>query len=164
MVLKVEVSCEPRPCIAAMAAMAIRAAITPQTIQRSTISGIPVAYSVARVQGQSGQLDVSVVAYEFARDQAYHFLTVTQAGNSNLFNSMYSSMRRVPASEAAGIRSRKLEVVTVRVGDTMQSLASRMAYGTGQMERFMVLNSLNAQSPLIPGQRVKIVVYGPPAG
>ena len=44
-------------------------------------------------------------------------------------------------------------------GDTMASLARRMAYSNYQAERFQVLNRLTASSRLTPGQKVKIVVY-----
>ena len=50
--------------------------------------------------------------------------------------------------------------MTVRPGDTVQSLASRMAYRNFQVERFLSLNGLAANSRLVPGQRVKLVVYG----
>ena len=50
--------------------------------------------------------------------------------------------------------------ITVRPGDTVQSLASRMAYRTFQLDRFLSLNNLAANSRLVPGQKVKLVVYG----
>jgi predicted Zn-dependent protease len=53
-----------------------------------------------------------------------------------------------------------LDVVTVRSGDTVQSLASRMAYRNHQVERFLSLNGLTGSSRLTPGQKVKLVVYG----
>jgi len=36
-----------------------------------------------------------------------------------------------------------------------------MAYRDFQIDRFLALNGLNANSPLRPGQKVKLVVYGP---
>ncbi|HEU4819682.1 MAG TPA: LysM peptidoglycan-binding domain-containing protein, partial [Qipengyuania sp.] len=45
-------------------------------------------------------------------------------------------------------------------GDTLQSLAGRMAYRDYQMDRFLALNGLTAGSRLVPGQKVKLVVYG----
>ena len=50
--------------------------------------------------------------------------------------------------------------MTGRPGDTVQSLARRMAYRDFQLERFVSLNGLAANSRLIPGQKVKLVVYG----
>jgi hypothetical protein len=35
-----------------------------------------------------------------------------------------------------------------------------MAYRDFQLDRFLALNGLNANSPLAPGQKVKLVVYG----
>jgi hypothetical protein len=36
-----------------------------------------------------------------------------------------------------------------------------MAYRDFQLDRFLAINGLNANSPLVPGQKVKLVVYGP---
>ena len=47
-----------------------------------------------------------------------------------------------------------------RSGETAQSLAGRMAYPNFQLERFLSLNGLPANARLVPGQRVKLVVYG----
>ena len=127
----------------------------------ATINGLPVAYTTARMATQQGQVDVSVVAYQFDSNSAYHFATVTQAGaGMGPFSSMINSVRRLSTSEAASIRPRVLDVVTVRSGDTVQSLAGRMAYDDLRLERFMTLNSLQANSTLRPGDKVKLVVYG----
>ncbi|MCC6829628.1 MAG: M48 family metalloprotease [Novosphingobium sp.] len=136
-----------------------QAAITPQAIQRTTVNGLPAAYGMARVQGSSGQLDVVVFAYEFSKSQAFHFVGITQAGSAAALNSLYASMRRLPASEVANVRPRKLQVVTVRNADTLQSLAARMAYDDARMDRFLVLNGLSSTSRLTAGQKVKIVTY-----
>ena len=76
------------------------------------------------------------------------------------FGGMFNSLRRISANEAASIRPRVIDVVTVGRGDTLQSLASRMAYRDFQMDRFLALNGLNPGSRLAPGQKVKLVVYG----
>ena len=136
-----------------------QAKVTPSSIQRTTVNGTAAAYGQASVQGGSGQLDVVVFAYEFSNNQAFHFLTISAAGSANQFNPMYSSLRRITASEASAVRPRKLVVVTAKSGDTLQSLASRMAYSDAAMDRFLVLNALNASSRIVAGQKVKIVTY-----
>jgi predicted Zn-dependent protease len=73
---------------------------------------------------------------------------------------MVDSFRRISPTEAAAIRPRVIEVVTVARGDTIQSLGNRMAYRDFRVDRFMALNGLAANSPLVPGQKVKLVVYG----
>jgi predicted Zn-dependent protease len=128
-------------------------------VRRTTVNGIPAAFATTRANTQQGQVDVTVFAYEFARDRAYHFVALNQAGQARLFDPMFASVRRLSEGEAAAIRPRRLSIVTVRRGDTVQSLASRMAYRDNQLERFLVLNGLSSNVPLTPGQRVKIVVY-----
>ena len=51
-------------------------------------------------------------------------------------------------------------MVTVRAGDTVQSLSQRMAYRDYRVERFLTLNGLGANARLVPGSKVKLVVYG----
>lgn len=130
--------------------------------QRQTqINGIPASYVIARAQTSSGVVDVSVFAYEFSRDRAYHFVMLTQGGTGvGPFTTMVNSLRRITTTEAASIRPKVIDVVTVRSGETVQSLAGRMAYRDYQLERFATLNGLTSTSRLVPGQQVKLVVYG----
>lgn len=144
---------------AAFRAVAGDTSVSPGTIQRTTVNGIPASWSTARVNSQSGQVDVTVFAYEFSRSSAFHFVTLTQAGRGSVFNSMFTSVRRLSTAEAAAIRPRRVDVVTVGRGDTVASLSRRMAFSKYQTERFQVLNRLTASSRLTPGQKVKIVVY-----
>ena len=138
---------------------AAQPAVTLGAIQRTTINGLPAAYASARATTQSGQVDLTIFAYEFARDRAYHFAVLTPANGATVFQPMFNSVRRLSDAEARAIRPRRIDVVTVRNGDTMQSLASRMAYSNFQLERFQVLNALTATSRLTAGQKVKLVIY-----
>ena len=91
----------------------------------------------------------------------YHFVMITRGGAGiGPFVPMVESIRPITPNEAASIRPRIIDVVTVAPGDTVQSLASRMAYRTFQLDRFLSLNNLTASSRFAPGQRVKLVVYG----
>lgn len=132
--------------------------IRPSSIERTTVNGIPAAYGTARVNSNNGQVDVTVFAYEFANNRAYHFMAITPAGGAGTFNSMFSSMRRISAQEAGNVIPRRIDVVTVGRGDTVQSLARRMAYTDAQVERFRVLNGLGSNEGVTAGQKVKIVV------
>jgi predicted Zn-dependent protease len=135
------------------------AQLRPSAVQRTTVNGLPAAYATARANTGRGQVDVTVFAYEFARDRAYHFQAITAAGRSGVFNSMFGSMRRITASEASRVVPRRIDVVTVGPRDTVQSLASRMAYSDAQLDRFRVLNGLRGNETVRPGQKVKLVVY-----
>ncbi|WP_298333277.1 M48 family metalloprotease [uncultured Erythrobacter sp.] len=132
--------------------------LEPQTLDRTTVNGLSAVYGQVRVNNGNSQVDVTVFAYEFARDRAYHFATITPAGRANPFGSMFQSMRRISANEAAQVIPRRLDVVTVQRGDTISGLARRMAYENAQEERFRVLNGLGRSDTLRAGQRVKLVV------
>ncbi len=136
------------------------ASLQPSAIQRTTVNGIPAAYATARANTNRGQVDVTVFAFQFANDRAFHFQAITAAGRGNVFNSMYGSMRRISSAEAARVVPRVIDVVTVRPSDTVESLASRMAYSNAKVERFRVLNGLRSTDRLTAGQKVKIVTYG----
>lgn len=129
--------------------------------RETMINGIPAMYSVGRANTSSGGVDVSVMAYRWAPDRAYHFVMLTRAGAGiGPFSSMVDSLRRITQQEAAAIRPRIIDVVTVAPGDTVQTLARRMAYRDFQLERFLSLNGLASNSRLVPGQKLKVVIYG----
>lgn len=132
--------------------------LAPATMQRTTVNGIPAAFGTLRVNNGSSQVDVVVFAYEFSKSQAFHFAAISPAGRSETFNPMFNSMRRISRAEAAAVVPRKIDVVTVGRGDTVRTLANRMAYTTAQEQRFRVLNGLSSTDTVLPGQKVKLVV------
>jgi predicted Zn-dependent protease len=129
--------------------------------QRITINGMAAALTTARVNTSSGLIDATVVAYQWDPQRIYHFVMLTPGGSGvGPFAPMINSLRRISPDEAAAIRPRIIDVVTVRPGDTVQSLANRMAYRDFKLDRFLSLNGLAANSALRPGQKVKLIVYG----
>jgi len=128
-------------------------------IQNTRVNGILAFYAQARVSSNNSQVDVTVFAYEFSKSSAFHFATIAPAGKGSVFSPMYQSIRKISIKEAAGIKARKIDVVTVKRGDTISGLASKMAYDSYQQQRFLVLNRMRANQRLQPGQKVKIVTY-----
>jgi predicted Zn-dependent protease len=129
--------------------------------QHTRINGMDAAYTTARLTTNSGLIDVSVAAYQWDPDHVYHFVMLTPGGYGiGPFTPMVNSLRKITPAEAAAIRPRIIHVVTVARGDTVQSLARKMAYRDFKLERFLALNDLAANSALSPGQKVKLVIYG----
>ena len=129
--------------------------------RRQIVNGMPAEFTTAHVDTGSGVIDVSVIAYQWDPSHIYHFVMLTRGGaGMGAFADMARSVRKLSRAEAAAIRPRVIHVVTVRPGDTAQSLAARMAYRDYKFDRFLALNGLSANSRLAPGQRVKLVVYG----
>lgn len=134
--------------------------LAPQELKRTQVNGLSAAYGTARVNNGNSQVDLVVFAYEFARNQAFHFAVVAPAGRAGTFNPMFQSMRRISASEANAVVPLRIDVVTVQRGDTISSLARRMAFDDNQELRFRVLNGLGNTNTLRAGDKVKLVVRG----
>jgi predicted Zn-dependent protease len=146
---------------AALADLAGQNAQLPQTaVQRTTVNGVPAAYTATRANANNQQLDVTVFAYQTAPDRAFHFAILTRAGQGmGAASSMVQSFRTLTATQAAQIKPRYVRVVTVGRTDTVQTLAGRMAFDDYRVERFLVLNGLTNNATLRAGDRVKIVTY-----
>ena len=130
-------------------------------VRSTTVNGVPAAYALARVAASNRQVDLTVFAYNPGGAGGYHFVTITPAGAGlGSFESMVGSFAQLSAAQTAAIRPRRIDVVMVKAGDTLNSLAARMAYGDYKLERFLTLNALASNAALKPGQKVKIVVYG----
>jgi predicted Zn-dependent protease len=69
-----------------------------------------------------------------------------------------ASFRRMSVAEARAARPLRLKSVTVTARDNIDRLAQRMAYHDKQIERFRVINGLDQNDKLKPGDVVKIVV------
>src|SRR5439155_8730634 len=98
-------------------------------LQRVDINGIPAAITTARGQTDTGLIDASVVAYQWDAQRVYYFVMLTPGGYGVApFVPMINSLRRITPAESAAIRPRVIHIEMVRPGDSVQSLASRMAY------------------------------------
>ncbi|MEP7131159.1 MAG: M48 family metalloprotease [Sphingomicrobium sp.] len=130
--------------------------------QRTMIYGMPAAFTTARFNTSSGLIDVSVVAYQWDPQRVYHFVMLTPGGSGiGAFTPMVNSLRKITPAEASAIRPRIIQLAKVAPGDTVQSLAAQMAYREFKLDRFLTLNDLSPGSRLVPGQKVKLIVYGP---
>jgi predicted Zn-dependent protease len=128
-------------------------------ITQTTVHGIPAFYATALVPTQQGgQNELTVFAYEFSADTAYHFVTISPA-NTNPFNTMFQSMDRLSQAQADSIKPRKVKIITIGKSDTVASVAAKMAYSSLQTERFLALNGMQGNASLVAGSKMKIVTY-----
>ena len=130
------------------------------SINTRQLNGINAAYASASANTQSGPVIVTVYAYEVSANSAFHFVAITPVGSQGVFDTMFESFRRLTNGEAAAIKPKKVNVVTVKRGDTVASLAAGMAYSDYKVERFQVLNAITGNAVVKPGQKVKIIVPG----
>lgn len=125
--------------------------------ERFEVGGMAAATAVTRAR----KFNMRLVAVEFAPDRVYRFLigTPPQMGDrlDAALREMVMSFRRISESEAQSATPLRVRAITVRPGDTVESLAARMTFADYREERFRVLNSLAPGERLQAGRTVKIV-------
>jgi predicted Zn-dependent protease len=79
------------------------------------------------------------------------------AGIEQALSDTLASFHRLSPSEIARLSPLRIDVVAVRPGDTIASLAARMEGTERKAELFRLLNGLQPEDRLVPGQEVKLV-------
>lgn len=130
-------------------------------LEKIDMDGMEAATGWLQVQGNSGPINLRLVALRWDATTVYRFMIVSPqqytAALEMPMRRMLGSFRRLSQAEAAALRPLRLRVVEVRGGDTIDSFAQRMAFDDFRRERFMVLNGITSNSQLQPGMLVKIV-------
>jgi len=126
------------------------------TVEDLTVSGFPTATAIARGE----QWRFRIYALRFGSD-VYRFVFASKAKNGEgdrSFRETVNTFRRLTLAETQAARPLRLKVITVQPGDTVESLSHRMAGVDRQLDRFRILNGLDAKSTVKARDRVKIVV------
>ncbi len=121
-----------------------------------TINGFPAASATA----SGDQWQFKIFALRFDND-VYRFIFATKQKTTESERNAretVNSFRRLTLEEIQAARPLRIKVITVQPGDTVESLSHRMAGVDHPMERFRVLNGLDAHAQVKVRDRVKIVV------
>lgn len=76
------------------------------------------------------------------------------------FESAIRSFRSLSAQEAAQVRPDRIDIYTVRGGDTWESIARRTSDGAIKASTLAIMNGYEPNQPPRTGDRIKIVVEG----
>ena len=121
-----------------------------------TINGFPAASATAR----GDQWQFKIYALRFGSD-VYRFIFASRQRTTESERNAretVNSFRRLTLEEIQAARPLRIKVITVQPGDTVESLSHRMDDVDHPMERFRVLNGLDAHAQVKVRDRVKIVV------
>jgi predicted Zn-dependent protease len=121
-----------------------------------TINGLPAASATAH----GDQWQFKIYALRFGSD-VYRFIFATRQKTTESERNAretVNSFRRLTLEEIQAARPLRIKVITVQPGDTVESLSHRMDGVDHPMERFRVLNGLDAHAQVKVRDRVKIVV------
>ncbi|HWH17592.1 MAG TPA: M48 family metalloprotease [Allosphingosinicella sp.] len=128
---------------------------------RTVINGVPAIIVPAIVQAPEGEVQITIAAYSGGGGAPYHFIMLSPPGDGTAvaLAALFGSFRLLTPAEVASLRPRQVRVVTAGPGDTLQSLAARMAYPDYKMERFLTLNDRDPNQQVRPGDKVKLVLF-----
>jgi len=133
-----------------------KASVDKASTEELTINGLPAATAVARgeqwyYRSYALRVDADVYRFVFASRQK------TTESERNARETV-NSFRKLTLEEVQSARPLRIKVITVQPGDTVESLSHRIAGVDHPMERFRVLNGLDARAQVKVRDRVKIVV------
>lgn len=132
--------------------------------ERAEVNGLD-AY-VGTYQGQMQGLGtvVTLAAHIVHERNVYLFAGLAPANEfesvQRQFAQSIRSFRELSRQEAANIRPNRVDLYTVRQGDTWQSIAERLSRGAVKASTLAIMNNYEPNQPPRPGDRVKIVVEG----
>jgi predicted Zn-dependent protease len=133
-----------------------------EQLDEFTVDGLPGATGIARVETQEGVRQVRLAAIRMPDGGAYRFVFVSTPDQAERYHQeivdTVSSFRRLDEGEAADLQPYRVSLHEVRPGETVAGLAERMPYEDYREQRFRVLNGLDAEAEVQPGQLVKLVV------
>ena len=126
-------------------------------LSRFKINGMNAASALARVNNYNARL----VVIEYSPTRVYRFLlgTLPQVGGryDRSLREIYGSFHRISKAQASRVKPLRIRIVKVSAGQSVASLAKRMAFSNYREQRFRVLNGLSANERLRAGERVKLI-------
>lgn len=126
------------------------------SVKRFTVNGLPAASAAANAKGWAFRIAVVQVK----SGATYRFIFANEVDTAEFARSAdqtVESFRQLDPSEAAKLSSLRVRLVTVKRGETHQSLARKMRGVDRSLELFRALNDLDAGTALVAGAKVKIV-------
>lgn len=132
-------------------------------VTEARVNGLPALLMELRLEGRDGVVPVSIAAYDGGGGQAYHFIMLSPPAQPSLdlVAQLFRSFRRLSPAEAAQLRPRVIRTVAAERGDTVATMAARMA-DANPRDLFLLLNGKDANAGLRPGERLKIVTWASP--
>jgi predicted Zn-dependent protease len=132
--------------------------------QRAQVNGLD-AY-VGTYRGRMQNLGtVATLAAHIVHDRNVYVLAGLTppdqfASAEGEFSQSIRSFRALSQQEAAGIRPNRVDIYTVRQGDTWESISKQGADGLMKPSSLAIMNNYEPNQPPRPGDRIKIIVEG----
>lgn len=123
-------------------------------VQSVTVGGLPAA--VASGKGTDWRFRLAAIQ---SGSRVYRFILAAK-GNTDperAMQALLDSFRSLTPADAQSLRPLQIRLVAAGPGDTPASMAAGMGAADRPLEQFLILNGLDRNARLVPGQRYKIV-------
>jgi predicted Zn-dependent protease len=131
-----------------------------QNLERLDVNGMEGATATARGRTSAGDADIRFIAIKQG-ERIYEFTFATPTSQTaqlaEPLRRMTYSLRAISAEEAAAVKPWRIQIQRAAAGDSVASLASRMAMADHKEEWFRTLNGLKPGEQVQAGQMVKVV-------
>ncbi len=126
------------------------------SVEELAINGFPAATATAK----GDQWAFRLYAIRFG-SEVYRFIFAAKNRSTDTdraFREAVHTFRRLTLAEIQSAKPLRLKVIKAGANDSVETIASRMALIDRQVDRFRVLNGLDAADRVKPGDLVKIIV------
>ncbi|VTZ27016.1 Zn-dependent protease (fragment) [Methylocella tundrae] len=127
------------------------------SIESVDVNGMPAVIASAR----AGDWNFRLAVIRFDPTQIYRLIFAMRAqtdANEKRFRGALNSFHRASPEEIREVRPMRISIVTATPGQTPGDLADKMATPDRKLEFFLLINGLEADATVAPGERYKIVV------
>ncbi len=125
-----------------------------------SVNGMPGATAGFTGNLNGAPVNIRLIAIKWGNKMVRFQMAIPQSVSPSVVQTMKSaaySFRPLSESDRQSLKPYRVRVVTAGAGDTVSSLAGRMAYRDMQEDRFRVLNGLAPGAQVKAGQKYKIV-------
>jgi predicted Zn-dependent protease len=130
-------------------------------VETIDINGMEAATGTTQTRNNAGTFDARLIAIRHPTNRIYRFIFLTPPARTAALNvdlrRTTFSFRQLTAADRARYAPWHVKTVTVRAGDTVESLSRNMPMPGPKDEWFRVINGLRAGAQPTAGQTVKIV-------
>ena len=129
--------------------------IEPGSLRTETINGLPVASALSIGKEWSFRLSAIRIG-----NTTFRLIMAVRTGaeiSKEYSNALWQPSGRSLRRRHGDIKPLRIEIVTATEGDTVQSLAARMAVDR-PLDRFLLINGMDRNDPIKVGQRYKIAI------
>lgn len=115
----------------------------------------------ATATASAGEWRFVLAVIRFDPERVYRLIFATRTLTDEAktrFQASIDSFHRVFADEVKAVRPLRLAITTAKPGETIDTLAARMAVPGRALDYFLLINDLARGEPLQRGERYKIVV------